>query len=103
MFKSYFTLYLVYQCYHLLVSPKALGSNYWLIENTAKLTNRESRNMLSDYHVTDDIRLRVGSWNDPLYSANKLNLNTNTYFRLHMEVNAQNNETQVIPWKECEV
>ena len=61
MFKAYFLFYLLYQVDNTLFSDGQLGSNFWMIENEGKLHKSTSNNLMSEFHLDGDIRLRVGN------------------------------------------
>jgi hypothetical protein len=61
LFKLYFVFYFIYQLENSIFGEGHLGTNYWIVENTGNIKDHVSKNLLSEFHMDDDIKLRIGN------------------------------------------
>lgn len=101
-FKLFFLLYLIYQFYNLTIKPSELGSNYWIIENQGPLRQVVTQDFMSEFHLMNDIRLRVGNTQQIFYSGADFDLMNNEEFRINMFVKGIDGDKLTIPWKKCD-
>lgn len=57
-----------------------------MLENESKLHKQTAKNLLSEFHLDGDIRLRVGNSFNQLYSAEKFDLTKNSDVRINLVV-----------------
>lgn len=57
---------------------------------------------MSEYHMMNDIRLRVGNTQQPVFKGSNVDLEKNEEFRINLFVRGFDGEKHSIPWKKCD-